>query len=215
MQKLIDGLVPFLIFCAILVRVVNWIRTNLVSPGPDPKNVGAGRPAMQHQQLQSPNRQTSNNPSSFLPEMTQQGAPRAAAATSRPRPSKQQAPARVQQSRSSKQQRGPAAKSSVRPAGIDRSPGSGVGAHVETFIGQHVKSHIGNQLAASVTADISDQVRNHLGEDKNRPSAPAAATTHGSAAAGDLLSALRSPLGVRQAILISEVLSRPKSLRRS
>ena len=217
LQKLIDGLVPFLIFCAIVARVVNWIRITYISPNADIRNVRAEQPAVQRQQPKSPNQRATNNPSSFLPEMTQQGVPRAAAAvtTSGSRPAKKPQPAHGQQSRPGKKQSGPTARPSAKPVGTDRSPGSGVGAHVDTFIGQHVKSHIGNQLADSVKADISDQVRSRLGEDKNRPSAPTAATTHGSAAAGDLLSALRSPQGVRQAILISEVLSKPKALRRS
>ena len=160
-----------------------------------------------------------NNPTSFLPEMTQQGAGRPAATTSRPanvpQPKNAKGSARRQQQRPGKQQGSTAARPSAKPGGADRSPGSGVGAHVDSFIGQHVKSHIGNQLSDSVKTDINDQVRSHLGEDKNQPSAPTAATTHGSVAAGDLLLALRSPQGVRQAILISEVLSKPKALRRS
>jgi len=215
LQKLIDGLVPFLIFCAIVARLVNWIRTTYISPNVDLKNVRAEQPTAQRQQPNSPNQRATNNPTSFLPEMTQQGVPRAAVTTSRSRPSKKQETARGQQSRSGKKPNAPTARPSAKSVGIDRSPGSGVGSHVDTFIGQHVKSHIGNQLADSVKTDISDQVRSHLGEDKNRPSAPTAATTHGSAAAGDLLLALRSPQGVRQAILISEVLSKPKALRRS
>ena len=215
LQKLIDGIVPFLIFCALVAQLVNWIRTTFFPPDPDFKNVRAEQPAVQRQQPKTQNQRAPNAPSSFLPEMTQQGTPRAAAITSRSRPSKKQEPAPGQQPRPRKQQNGPIARPSAKPVGIDRSPGSGVGAHVDTFIGQHVKSHIGNQLSDSVKTDISDQVRSHLGEDRDRPSAPTAATTHGSAAAGDLLLALRSPQGVRQAILISEVLSKPKALRRS
>ena len=162
-----------------------------------------------------------NDPSSFLPEMTQQGMPRSTAVTCRParvlRHPNAAGPARSQQARPKKQQSlaGGTPASTARPAGGNRSPGSGVGAHVESFIGQHVRSHIGNQIDDSVKNDISNQVRSHLGEDKSKLSAPTAATTHGSAAAGDLLLALRSPQGVRQAILISEVLSKPKALRRT
>ena len=160
-----------------------------------------------------------NRPNVFLPDMTQQGVQRPVATTSRPanvpQPKHGKGPARRQQQRPGKQQGSITAGSSVKPVAIDRSTGSGVGAHVDSFIGQHVKSHIGNQLSDSVKTDINDQVRSHLGEDKNRPTAPTAATTHGSAAAGDLLLALRSPQGVRQAILLSEVLSKPKALRRS
>jgi len=167
--------------------------------------------------------------SSFLPELNQQGIARPAAMASRPqqnqRPQKPQNAAnaqRGQQSRQKQQQQPPARnKNSPKKGSANAGPGapkpsgSGVGAHVESFIGQHVQSHIGKQISDAVRNDISDQVRSHLGDDKNQQAAPAAATTHGSAAAGDLLAALRSPQGVRQAILISEVLGKPKALRRS
>lgn len=165
--------------------------------------------------------------SSFLPELNQQGMPRPAAMASRPqqnqRPQKPQNAAHAQRGQQSRQkQRQPAGnKNSPKKGSANASPGgpktfgSGVGAHVESFIGQHVQSHIGKQISDAVRNDISDQVRSHLGDDKNQQAAPTAATTHGSAAAGDLLAALRSPQGVRQAILISEVLGKPKALRRS
>ncbi|MDA1231100.1 MAG: hypothetical protein O2856_10020 [Planctomycetota bacterium] len=131
------------------------------------------------------------------------------------RPQDTQGAPRGQQNRPKKQQGTPSGKS-VRntSSSADRSPGSGVGAHVDAFIRQHVSSHIGHQIDANVKQDISDQVRSHLGEDKNKQTDPTATTSHGSAAAGDLLSALRSPQGVRQAILIAEVLGKPKALRR-
>lgn len=154
-----------------------------------------------------------NDSDSFLPQMTQQKAPQkptdAARATNATDASRRQ-PARPK-----KKQNTAAAKPPSKSTSAAAPRGSGVGSHVESYIGQHVKSHIGQQIGDAVKNDISDQVRHHLGEDKNKPSAPGAATTHGSVAAGDLLSALRSPQGVRQAIMISEVLGRPKSLRRS
>ena len=215
LQKFIDGIVPFLIFCAVVAQVVNWIRTTFFPPAPGPNDVRGEQPVVWRQQPKAQIPRATNDPSSFLPEMTQQGLPRPAAIAAGTRPSKTTKSVRGQQPRPGKSQSGATAKPSARPVGADRSPGSGVGAHVATFIGQHVKSHIGNQLSDTIKTDISDQVRSHLGEDKNKPSMPTAATTHGSAAAGDLLLALRSPQGVRQAILISEVLSKPKALRRS
>ena len=215
LQQLIGGIIQFIIFCAVVAQLVNWVRTTFFPPGPEMKDVRSEQPAMLRRQPKPQGQRISSDPTSFLPEMTQQGVARPAAMTAGSRRSKTPDSARGQQSRPRKQKSGPTARPSANPVGVDRSPGSGVGAHVDTFIGQHVKSHIGNQLADSVKTDISDQVRSHLGEDRNKPPAPTAATTHGSAAAGDLLLALRSPQGVRQAILISEVLSKPKALRRS
>ena len=160
-----------------------------------------------------------NRPNLFLPDMTQQGVQRPVATTSRPanvsQPKHGKGLARRQQQRPGKQQGSITAGPSVKPVAIDRSPGSGVGAHVDTFIGQHVKSHIGHQIDTSVKNDISDQVRSHLGEGNKPDTTSATATSHGSGAAADLLSALRSPAGVKQAILMSEILSKPQALRRS
>lgn len=176
-------------------------------------NEKSKRKAMQDQGgVQDRNR---NDRGAFLPEMTQQGVPRPAAAVSQPANSSRSARNKPNPSKKQKQQGSTKGQTSAKTATGNRSPGSGVGAHVDSYIGQHVKSHIGQQLNESVKHDIADQVRSHLGEDKNKPSAPSAATTHGSAAAGSLLLALRSPEGVRQAILMNEVLSKPKSLRRS
>lgn len=175
-----------------------------------------------------PRNMSSNVPSdsSFLPELNQQGIPRPAAVVSRPsqnqKPQKTQNTAtgqRGQQSRQKQQQPAgnkntPPKRSTSTSTSGSRASGSGVGSHVDSFIGQHVKSHIGKQIGDAVQHNINDQVRSHLGEDKNKQTPPVATTTHGSAAAGDLLKALRSPEGVRQAILISEVLGKPKALRR-
>ena len=156
---------------------------------------------------------------SFFPDGTQQDGPRPVSAVSRPgnaaRSSEKGGMPRRQSPRSKKQQADSRGKPAPKSAQAAQSRISGVGEHVDSYIGQHVKSHIGHQIGDAVKNDISDQVRSHLGEDKNKPTAPSSATTHGSVAAGDLLLALRSPQGVKQAILISEVLSKPKALRRS
>ena len=153
------------------------------------------------------------NPGSFLPEMVQPSVQRPV--TVSPRPQGDSAQGRSQPPRSRKQSGGGTGKSTAKPSKENRSPGSGVGSHVDAFIGQHVKSHIGHQIDTSVKNDISDQVRNHLGEGNKPDTTSATATSHGSVAAADLLSALRSPAGVKQAILMSEILSKPKALRRS
>ncbi len=166
-----------------------------------------------------PRGRNADAPSSFLPDMTQQDISRPASVAPQPpnaaRSTGAAGTTRGKSERSKKQKAAVQGKASQKSTAAGGSPGSGVGAHVASYIGQHVKTHIGNQIGDSVKNDISDQVRSHLGEDKNKPTAPTVDTTHGSVAAGNLLSALRSPQGVRQAILISEVLSKPKALRRT
>ena len=226
MGQFAGGIVTFVIIVAAIVQALTPVfqaiakanNKSKLAPG---NNVGG---------LEN---MTSNVPadSSFLPELNQEGMPRPAAMSSRPQgnqrrnqqPQRPQNTGNTQRGQQPRQkQRQPAGnkntpqKGPTNPSpGGGRSPGTGVGAHVDSFIGQHVKSHIGKQISDAVKSDINDQVRSHLGDDKNKQTAPTAATTHGSAAAGDLLTALRSPEGVRQAILISEVLGKPKALRRS
>ncbi len=221
MGQFAGGIVTFVIIAIAIVQALAPVfqaiaKSNDKSKLP-PGNNGGG-----------PRDMNSNGPSdsSFLPELNQQGMPRPAAVVSRPqqnqKPQKTQNAATAQRGQQSRQkQRQPAGNKNTSQKGstkgssnAGKSPGSGVGSHVDSFIGQHVNSHIGKQIGDAVQRDINDQVRSHLGEDKNKQAPPAATSTHGSAAAGDLLKALRSPEGVRQAILISEVLGKPKALRR-
>jgi hypothetical protein len=181
------------------------------------KSIAEANEKAKRQSMPQPGRargRNSNDPGSFLPEMTQQGVSRPTPVVSQPANVVRSSGAARGKSERPKKQKG-AAKGKSSSSTASGSPGSGVGAHVASYISQHVKTHIGNQISDSVKHDIGDQVRNHLGEDKNKPTAPTVETTHGSVAAGSLLSALRSPQGVRQAILINEVLSKPKALRRS
>lgn len=219
MGQFAGGIVTFVIIIIAIVQALSPVfqaiaKANDKSRLPPGKNGG------------SRGKMNSEVPSDslFLPELNQQGMSRPAAMASRgkqnQRPQNVASAQRGEQSR--QKQRQPAGNKNASKKGSttanasgNRSPGSGVGAHVDSFIGQHVKSHIGKQIGDAVKNDISDQVRSHLGEDKNKQTAPTATTTHGSVAAGDLLTALRSPQGVRQAILISEVLGKPKALRRS
>ena len=100
-----------------------------------------------------------NDRGAFLPEMTQQGVPRPAAAVSQPANSSRSARNKPNPSKKQKQQGSTKGQTSAKTATGNRSPGSGVGAHVDSYIGQHVKSHIGQQLNESVKHDIADQVR--------------------------------------------------------
>lgn len=219
MGQFAGGIVTFVIIIIAIVQALSPIF-QAISKANEKSKQGAGNGG------RVPDGMKSNVPqdSAFLPELNQQGMPRPAAMASRPqanqRPQNTSGGQRGQQSR--QKQRQPANNKNASQKGSasantkgSRSSGSGVGAHVESYIGQHVKSHIGKQIGDAVQHDISDQVRSHLGDDKNKQAAPTATSTHGSAAAGDLLAALRSPQGVRQAILISEVLGKPKALRRS
>jgi hypothetical protein len=91
--------------------------------------------------------------------------------------------------------------------------GSGVAEHVDSYIGDHVRSHMGRDVDNFVKKDIDERVRSHLGSQSSKPVEMSASDT-GSAAADDILSVLKTPAGVRHAILVNEILSRPRSLRK-
>ncbi len=218
MGPFVGGIVTFVIIVVAILQALAPVfqaisKANEKSKQPPANNFGGGGNTYGNVPADS----------AFLPELNQKGTQRPAAQVPRPhqnqKSQKNQHAANAQRGQQSRQKQRPPAGNKKTPQkapsnASSRPTGSGVGAHVESFIGEHVKSHIGKQIGDAVQQNITDQVRSHLGEDKNKQVA-SAATTHGSAAAGDLLTALRSPQGVRQAILISEVLGKPKALRRS
>ncbi|MBC8115161.1 MAG: hypothetical protein H7062_12325 [Candidatus Saccharimonas sp.] len=87
--------------------------------------------------------------------------------------------------------------------------------HLQTSaMGQGVRSHVHehmepNRIGAAVEQDIDSAVRNDLRPDATSDALHRAGNIH------PLAKALRDPQGVRQAILLNEILSRPRSLRRT
>lgn len=76
-------------------------------------------------------------------------------------------------------------------------------------LGSAVRTHhIGNRVDAAVQSDISERVQTDLGKVEAKPSAMASGTAH------PLAKLLRDPNGVRQAVLLNEILKRPRSLQR-
>jgi hypothetical protein len=69
-----------------------------------------------------------------------------------------------------------------------------------------IDANVKKDVDTAVQQDITDAVRKDIGTDGTL-GAVQAQTIH------PLIQALRNPQGVRQAILLNEVLSRPKSLR--
>lgn len=95
-----------------------------------------------------------------------------------------------------------------RPHG-DQGVGSGIADHVDEYINQHVKEHIDHDVDEHVQVTIVDEVKEHLG-----PGTPQDAKPVGPSAAESVRALLKDPQGVRNAILVNEVLSRPRVLRR-
>lgn len=82
--------------------------------------------------------------------------------------------------------------------------GDGVTKHVQ----QHLQLHVEPTITRHSSFDIEQQVRSHLGE----PHA-ALSTPHSYHPEHPFLAVLRRPQDVRQALLLSELLSKPLSLR--
>lgn len=89
--------------------------------------------------------------------------------------------------------------------------GSGIRKHVNQHIGQHVDQHMKRQIDDRVRADLSGGLPHQEDQDA---SATGQAVPGKSSTAGSLFETLRSPGGVRQAMLINEILSRPRVFRR-
>ena len=109
--------------------------------------------------------------------------------------SKQQRPAK---SSSSSQRQGERVVQSVMPTtNFD-----------EGLRSQHLQTTVEpGRIGAAVQRDIDGAVLKDLGSDRSRETGQRADNPH------PLIAALRSPQGVRQAILLNEVLGKPKALR--
>ena len=161
-------------------------------------------------------RQVQSEIDDFLSEVGAAPHQKQPAARRRQRPQKQ----RPQQRRPQKEQRPqrqkpkPAA-ARQQPSGSlrDRHLKSSVSDHVTEYISDHVEEHIDSEVDDWVEVDIVENVEDNLGDRREEMPAltrnPVKVTP-----ANSILDVLRSPEGVRQAILVNEVLSRPRALRK-
>lgn len=191
----------------LIISVISWI-VNLIQ-GNTPKGKPVKRPRPQQiEELEQ-----------FLQATV--AAPEREREKKRPAPNRQNRPAGEKRSNKPKQsqsQRPNAQRpaSQQRPAQLDR-PGTRLAqSHLsQTAMGQGGRSNIGPQAVddsvkkdvdLAVQRDINDAVSRDIGVDGTL-SVTQVQAVH------PLIQALRNPQGVRQAILLNEVLSRPKSLR--
>ncbi len=90
---------------------------------------------------------------------------------------------------------------------------SGVAEHVDQYMAKHINSRRDRDTGEYVDVSIADGVDAHLGRRDREMPALTASRHQNTAAASDIADLLRSPTGIRNAILVNEILSRPKSLR--
>lgn len=88
--------------------------------------------------------------------------------------------------------------------------GEGVARHVEQAISAHVRQHVGSAISESVRRDIGEHVEATFGQD----AAGGAAMAGQTGGAAGIRRILKSPGGVQQAMLVSEILNRPRIFRR-
>ena len=96
------------------------------------------------------------------------------------------------------------------PSNIERPLGSGISEHVDKYISQHVDSN----ADSLVEADIARSVNSHLGDRSAELPSLTQAGVEMPTTAATFRQLLKSRQGVRQAILLNEVLTRPRALRR-
>jgi hypothetical protein len=138
--------------------------------------------------------------------------------------SKQQRKRRTQQRRQQQSQQQNASAASQRQAPLERqtqnsptkerSLGSGINEHVDSYISQHVAEHIETDVDDFVEAHIVDSVESHLGDHSTELPSLTSSGPIQPTSASEFRKLLKSRSGVRQAVLLNEVLKRPSSLRR-
>jgi len=146
-----------------------------------------------------------------LAQRRQQQAQRKAEAKRRQREEHQR---RQKQEVQKSRRREPQASTSKSRHKGERKVGTGIGAHVDQYIGKHVSEHIDQDFGEYVDATIVDSVDDHLGKRNLEMPTMAASSTKTTAAATSIAALLRNPEGVRNAIIVNEILSRPRPLRR-
>ena len=127
---------------------------------------------------------------------------------------RQEAGTRKQQGEEQRRQQAAKArtKSKARtPVTSKRPVGSGISEHVDQYIGQHVNDYMDHDVKEYVETSIVDSVDSHLGQ---RSLEMPASTQKKRPAASPVAALLKNPEGIRNAILVNEILSRPRALRK-
>ena len=216
MNDIIDNIIPIFMFIAVVAGIISSIKESLT--------------AKSKQQNAPPESQRSRAQTEIAAFLSGSSAPaqrpqqpaRPAVAPQRPMnqqgQQQQSEPLRPKQKQKQKQKPQRTGLAEAQPKQTskpksERNIGSGVREHVDSYIGDHVKTHMGRDVDAHVKKEIDERVKSHLGSQSSQAVEMTGQPVN-EYAASDLLKALKSPEGVRQAILVSEILSRPRALRR-
>ena len=91
--------------------------------------------------------------------------------------------------------------------------GTGINKHVESYIADHVAENVGSDVSDHVRTDIVQSAQSHLGLRSSEMPSPTE-NAHVTSRADSIRRTLQQPEGVRQAIVLYEVLKHPVALRR-
>lgn len=138
--------------------------------------------------------------------------PRENARPQRPRPADRSGQSSGERSGGVRAKAAKGGKRSGSGSGLSASTatGEGVARHVEQAISAHVRQHVGSAISESVRRDIGEHVEATFGQD----AAGGAAMAGQTGGAAGIRRILKSPGGVQQAMLVSEILNRPRIFRR-
>ena len=199
MQNILDFIVPLFVLISVIVGMINSV-----------KQAAARNPAAPPRPPMTPAQESMGR---FLEGLPPEDRPQASAQRPQNQGSRQQQRPKPSQKNNPQKQSAASQQQQSKKGQKPRNVGSGVAEHDDSYIGDHVRSHMGRDVDNFVKKDIDERVRSHLGSQSSKPVEMSASDT-GSAAADDILSVLKTPAGVRHAILVNEILSRPRSLRK-
>jgi hypothetical protein len=236
MNNLIDAIVPIIITIAVISGIINSIRESMAQKSKTPVQPEAarsraqaeiaaflsGKPAggagagqkgqVRNSELQAGFggvvRQNQPAPPAAIGSMNPNRPGQSAGGSSSggPRPQKSKPP-------KSKKPKTALSQGDGSNAGGSRAVGSGIREHVDAYIGQHVATHMARNVEGQVKKDIDENVRRHLGTG-SLTGVAAEPPKREAMSAASIVEALRQPEGMRQALLMGEILSRPRSLRK-
>lgn len=181
----------------LVISIISWL-VNLVKG--DGNNAPAGKRAAPQKDLRS-------EIEVFLEELNKP--PVRKEAPPPPRPAPKRAPAQQQQQKAKPQQKKRAEPINKRPVASEPRQTSSLGAGVRQHVAEHLvagqvtanaQQHIGHRIEESVTHDLGTSSSN-LHMERN-------ASVH------PLYTLLSQPGGMRQAMLVHELLQKPRALRK-
>jgi len=193
----IIGLIIFTI--SVLSWIVNLVQGNQQNQAPRPKN--------------RPRDPVQSELEKFLQEVV--GGKAQPERKRPPQPLPQQKPSRAANEKKGGKAKSPQSRPARTETAMQRPGERAAASHLQTStLGQGIRSHVlehldSNRIGATAQQDLASTARGDLRPDATSDALSRAGNIH------PLAKALRDPQGVRQAILLNEILSRPKSLRRN